>query len=110
MQLAMIIWRIEDLNISELLQEHRLSRDIADASWAKFVKMLTYKASWYGRTIVKIGRYYPSSQICSCCGSRQDMPLSVRTYHCPNCGSVIDRDLNAAKNILAEGLRLLAAT
>lgn len=100
---------IEDLNVTELLQEHRLSRDIADASWAKFVEMLTYKASWYGRTIVKIGRYYPSSQICSYCGARQVMPLKMRTYHCPNCGAVIDRDLNASRNILAEGLRLLAA-
>lgn len=100
---------LEDLDIREMLSKHLVSRDVADASWSEFVRMLEYKAAWYGRTIVKVGRYYPSSQICSHCGSRQEMPLRIRVYHCPQCGSVIDRDLNAARNILAEGLRLLAA-
>ena len=100
---------VEDLDIKEMIESGELSREIADAAWGEFIRMLEYKCEWYGKTLVKVGRFYPSSKTCSNCGHKQDMPLSERTYVCPVCGMIMDRDLNAAINILREGLRLLAA-
>lgn len=102
---------LEDLNVKGLLQNHRLALSISDAGWSEFVSMLQYKADWYGRTIQKIGRFYPSSQICNCCGYKSGKkPLHIREWICPECGAHHDRDVNAAKNILREGKRILAAS
>lgn len=93
-----------------MAKNHNLARAIADASWGEFRRQLTYKAKWYGRKLVVIDRFYPSSQICSACGAKWPgtKDLSVREWTCPKCSTVHDRDVNAAKNILAEGLRMLA--
>ena len=80
-------------------------RKVHDLSWYSFVQMLTYKSARAGKLVRMIGRFDPSSQICSCCGHRQPMPLSVRTYKCPDCGMVMDRDQNAARNIRSFALR-----
>ena len=99
---------IEDLSSQNLMKNHRLAKSIGDVSWSEFVRMLEYKADWYGKKISKINRWYPSSQICSDCGfSSGKKPLSVREWTCTNCGSHHDRDVNASINILNEGLRLL---
>jgi transposase len=87
------------------LQKNRcLSKSIADASWSEFVRQLEYKAAWRGRTLVKASRWYPSSQICSACGHRDGKKaLSVREWTCPECGTIHDRDINAAININTVG-------
>lgn len=97
---------LEDLNVSGMVKNHKLAKAISDCSWSEFVRMLQYKADWYGRTISKIDRFYPSSQTCSCCGCVNSITkdLSVREWTCPECGVVHDRDINAVKNILKQGL------
>ena len=95
---------IEDLTVRGMLNNHTLARAISDAAWAQFRTMLEYKAVWYGRELVVVDRWFPSSKLCSTCGTLQDkMPLNVRTWTC-DCGTTHDRDVNAAKNLLAAGL------
>jgi len=80
-----------------------------DNGYGMFQNMLTYKLAERGKHLVVVDKWYPSSQICHCCGHRQPMPLKIRVYQCQECGMVCDRDLNAAINIKMEGLRLLSA-
>ncbi|MFG2254249.1 RNA-guided endonuclease InsQ/TnpB family protein [Streptomyces mirabilis] len=95
---------IEDLTVRNMVRNRRLARAISDAAWAEFRRLLEYKAAWYGRDVVVVDRFFPSSKLCSHCGALQDrMPLNVRTWTC-DCGTVHDRDVNAAKNLLAAGL------
>jgi putative transposase len=95
---------IEDLAVRNMVRNRRLARAISDAAWAEFRSLLEYKAAWYGRDVVVVDRFFPSSKLCSHCGASQDrMPLHVRTWTC-DCGTVHDRDVNAAKNLLAAGL------
>jgi putative transposase len=96
---------VEDLAVRNMVKNHKLSRSISDASWGELVRQLTYKAAWYGRNLVKIDRWFPSSKRCGNCGHIVDkLPLAIREWTCPGCGAVHDRDLNAANNILAAGL------
>lgn len=90
---------IENLNVSGMMKNHCLAGAIADSGFYEFRRQLEYKASWYGSKVIIIDRFYPSSQLCSGCGSRQPMPLQLRTYDCQRCGVSLDRDLNAAINI-----------
>lgn len=103
---------LEDLSVKGMEQNKKLAKSVMDVSFAKFVSMLEYKAEWYGRKVVKIDKFYPSTQICSCCGYKNESikglrGLKVREWICPECGEVHDRDLNASRNILKEGLRIL---
>ncbi len=100
---------MEDLASSNMMKNHKLAKSIADASFFEFNRELEYKARWNYKLISRIDRFYPSSQLCSCCGSQsgQTKDLSVRTYICEKCGLEIDRDYNASINILNEGLRIL---
>lgn len=98
---------IEDLDIRNMVQNHCLSRAISDASWRGLRSMLEYKTSWYARELLLVDRWFPSSRLCSTPGCRhrsEKMPLNIRSWTCPNCGSIHDRDVNAARNILAAGL------
>lgn len=98
---------LEDLNVKGMIKNHKLAKHIADASWGTFVGLLEYKADWNNKQIIKINRFYPSSKTCCECGwINQDLNLSVREWTCKN-GHILDRDLNAAKNILKEGLKIL---
>ncbi|WP_327119491.1 transposase [Nocardia sp. NBC_01730] len=99
---------IEDLSVRNMVRNRSLARAISDASWSQFRSMLEYKADWYGRTVVAVDRFYPSSKTCSTCGRiNTTMSLHVREWTCP-CGAFHDRDVNAAKNIEAAGLAVLA--
>ncbi|MBW4048104.1 MAG: IS200/IS605 family element transposase accessory protein TnpB [Proteobacteria bacterium] len=100
---------VETLSVSNMQRNRSLAKSISDASWAEFVRQLEYKAQWYGRTLIGIDRWYPSSKRCSVCGhTKTTMPLSVRTWACPECGTTHDRDINAARNVLAAGLAVSA--
>jgi putative transposase len=100
---------IESLQVKHMVQNHSLAKAISDVGWAELVRQLEYKAAWYGRTVVKIDKWYPSSKRCFDCGHLLDsLPLEVRVWTCPACGMVHDRDVNAAKNILAAGLAVAA--
>jgi putative transposase len=93
---------VEDLAVKNMVLNRKLAQAISDASWGELTRQLTYKCQWYGRELVKIDRWFPSSKRCENCGHIvEKMPLSVREWECPNCGMNHDRDLNAAKNILA---------
>ena len=99
---------IEDLNVKGMLQNHKLSKSIQELSLYEFRRQLEYKCKWYGRQLIIIDRFYPSSKTCHNCGYiYKDLKLSEREWICPHCKSLIDRDYNAAQNILAEGLRQL---
>ena len=100
---------VEDLKVKDMIKDNELARNISDASWYRFVSMLVYKADWYKRTIIKVPSNYPSSQLCSKCGYKNSITkdLHIRKWTCPKCGSIHDRDINAAKNILSKGLEIL---
>lgn len=99
---------LEDLCVAGLART-RLARSVHDAGWSTLVRLIGEKAAHYGRTVVKIGRWYPSSRLCSGCGHHDGpKPLDVRVWTCPSCGIEHDRDLNAARNVLAEGRRMAA--
>jgi putative transposase len=100
---------VENLAVKNLIKNPKLAKHIADASWGEFTRQLAYKSVWAGRTYVEIDRFFPSSKRCSCCGFvKEKLPLDVRSWQCPECGAAHDRDINAAVNILAVGLTVLA--
>ncbi|EQD47809.1 ISSoc7, transposase, partial [mine drainage metagenome] len=91
---------VEDRNVKGLVTNHTLAQHISDAAWREFVRQLEYKAPWYGSTVVKADRFFPSSKTCSSCGAvKAKLPLEIRTYHCGACGLTMDRDHNAAINL-----------
>lgn len=99
---------IENLNVKGMIKNHKLAKVIQDASFGTLVSMLKYKAQWHNRKIIEIGRFYPSSKLCSNCGHKMsNMGLEIRQWICPICGVQHDRDINAAINIKNEGLRIL---
>jgi putative transposase len=100
---------LETLAVKNMLKNHKLAKAIADVGWSEFVRQLEYKAAWYRRTLVRIDRWYPSSKTCRDCGFvLAELDLEVREWTCPACGVWHDRDVNAARNIEAEGLSVLA--
>jgi putative transposase len=99
---------IEDLGVRNMIRNHSLARAISDAAWSELRRQLEYKADWYGRTVIAIDRFYPSSKTCSACGAIvEKLPLNIREWTC-RCGAIHDRDINAAKVILAAGLAVAA--
>ena len=101
---------VEDLKVMNMTKDNDYNKSLLDSSMSRLLTMLTYKANWYGRTIVKIPSDYPSSQLCSSCGYKNSITrdLKIRTWTCPNCQSKHDRDINAAKNILRKGIEILS--
>ena len=102
---------IENLNVKGMSKNHKLAKAIQDASFGTLVSMLKYKAAWHNRRIIEIGRFFPSSKLCSSCGYRMNyMGLEIRKWTCPQCNTIHDRDINAAINIMNEGLKILDST
>ena len=100
---------VESLQVKNMVKNHNLAKAIQDVGWSEFVRQLEYKATWYGRTLVKIDKWYPSSKRCNECGHILDsLLLDIRSWTCPECGVFHDRDINAAKNVLAAGLAVSA--
>ena len=102
---------VETLDVKNMEQNKLVAKSVVDASFSRFLTYLDYKAKWYGRTIIKVDKYYASSQTCSNCGFKNEKVknLSVRSWTCPNCGTKHNRDVNAAKNILSEAIKMLKA-
>ncbi len=95
---------VESLSVKNMVRNRSLAKHISDAAWGELVRQLRYKAEWYGRNLVEIDRWYPSSKRCSECGHVVgSLPLDIRSWNCPECGTIHDRDVNAAKNMLAVG-------
>ena len=102
---------IEDLNVKGMVKNHKLAQAISDVSWGTLVQMLKYKCEWNSRELVVIDRFYPSSKTCSSCSHLMaEMPLNIREWTCPSCGTIHNRDTNAAKNILIQGLNILSGS
>ena len=100
---------LEDLAVKNMVKNHKLAQAISDVSWGRLVSMLKYKAMWYNRQVIQIDRFYPSSKTCSHCHHlMSSMDLSIREWVCPSCGTHHDRDVNAAKNILRQGLNIMS--
>lgn len=98
---------LEDLAVKNMVKNHKLAKHISDCSWSNFVRMLSYKCDWYGKKLVQVNRFYPSSKTCSSCDYIYDkLSLDIREWKCPECGSIHDRDHNAAKNIYRQGLSI----
>ena len=96
---------IEDLNVKGMVKNHNLAKSIQDASWHELVRQLDYKSKWKNRSLIKIDRFFPSSKTCNNCGFvNKDLQLKQRQWICPNCNTVLNRDINAAKNILQQAL------
>jgi putative transposase len=99
---------IENLGVANMVKNHKLAKSISDSGWGSFRTMLEYKAKWYGKQVVVIDRFYPSSKLCNNCQwKNNELTLSQREWVCKNCGTLLDRDVNAAKNILDAGLALV---
>lgn len=100
---------IEDLAIKNMVKNHKLARVISEASWGTFIRQLEYKSAWYGKELVKVDRWYPSTKACNCCGwINQSLTLKDRQWVCSGCGAKHNRDINAAVNILREGKRIIS--
>ena len=102
---------LEDLNVKGMMKNHNLARSISDVGWYEFSRMLEYKSLWNAKHFIKVNRWYASSKICNKCDNKKvDLKLEDRTYVCEKCGTIIDRDYNASKNILDEGLNIFRTT
>lgn len=102
---------MENLNVKGMLKNHKLAESISEMNFGEFKQVLEYKARWYNRKLVFVDRFYPSSKTCSCCGFKyKNLTLKVREWTCPECNTKHDRDINAAVNILNEGMRIIGSS